>query len=461
MKNTILVPDVQNLLAKKNYKQIGAFCTSVHPHDAADILVPLAHSDIISIFETLDELRKAEIFSHFDEDLQKALVQYLSTNDLAALISAMSHDDRVDFVKKMPRNLKTKMMRMMAQAEREDIIKLSAHPEGTAGAVMTSEYVTLPAKITVEQAIRRLRREAPNKETIYYSYVVDKDRKLLGFVSLRDLITAESREKIENIMHPDVAFARLNDDQEVAARKIQKYDLIALPVIDDREALVGIITHDDALDIITQEQTEDLEKLMAITGSHETRAYMKTSSWGHFKNRAIWVIALAGMELFSGMIIHSYEAVFSRLLILALYMPMLADTGGNVGSQSATVIIRAMALKEIEATFSDFFKVIFKEIRISLFLSMTLAVLTWGKVLFLTSQNDIPPGFSLMSISLCIALVMAIQVVTATLIGALLPLMAVKLKQDPALVASPALATIVDITGLLIYFSTAKILLGL
>ncbi|OQC66664.1 MAG: Magnesium transporter MgtE [candidate division Hyd24-12 bacterium ADurb.Bin004] len=287
---------------------------------------------------------------------------------------------------------------------------------------------------------------------------MDDRRKLLGFVSLKDLIIARREARVSDIMHGEVIFSRVEDDQEDAARKIQKYDLIALPVLDGDDALVGIITYDDAIDVITQEHTEDMEKFMAIAGSHEAGVYLKTSAWVHFKNRAYWIVGLAALGLVSGVIIHRFEATLMKLLILALYMPMLADTGGNTGSQSATVVVRALALGEI--TPRDVARVLFKEFKISVLLAVILGVISWGKVMFLSQGAEIPAGFSLARIGGAIAIALGLQVVTATLIGALLPLGAARMKWDPAVVASPALTTIVDITGLLIYFTTARLLLG-
>jgi len=265
--------------------------------------------------------------------------------------------------------------------------------------------------------------------------------------------------RIKDIMKKDVIYVTIDEDQEKVARKIQKYDLIAIPVVNGNNVLVGIVTHDDAIDIITQEQTEDLEKFMAIAGAHATAAYSKTPVLTHFKNRAVWVVSLATIGLVSGMIIHSFENTLMNLMILALYMPMIADTGGNVGSQSATVVLRALALGEV--TFRDFFKVIWKEFRISLLLALALGFLSWIKVVLLSSNSEMPLNFSLQQVGFVIAIALSLQVVTATLIGATLPLIATKFKLDPAVVASPALTTIVDITGLLIYFTTAKLLLGI
>ena len=257
----------------------------------------------------------------------------------------------------------------------------------------------------------------------------------------------------------DLIYALVSDDQEEAAQKIAKYDLIALPVVNDNNVLLGIITHDDAIDIINQEHTEDMEKFMAITGSHETGTYLRTSSWGHFKNRCVWLVALAAMGLISGYIVQNFEGLLLQFAILATFMPMLADTGGNTGSQSATLVVRALALREISP--GDIIRVLRKELEVGLPMAILLAGLAFGRVVLFAGGSSKPEGYALSSIGLAIGAALGLQVLTSTLIGALLPLAAAKLKFDPAVVASPALTTIVDITGLFIYFTTAKLLLGI
>ena len=455
----LFAPDLRALIEAGDHKALKEICDDGQPAIVAEMLSELTGEEAWQVLRWADSDQRAEIFSHVDEELQVIIIGNLSRVEIARLLTDMPPDDRAHLFKRLPEDLGESVLPAMAQAEREDIRRLTAYKDGTAGAVMTSDYAMLPPFLTASEAIERLRQIAPDKETIFYAYVVDKNRKLLGFVSLKDLIIARRSERVEDIMHDDAIFAHVNDDQEDAARKIQKYDLLALPVLNDDNALVGIITHDDAIDIITQETTEDMEKFMAIAGKHEVGGYLRTSSWVHFKNRSVWVVCLAILGLVSGMIIHSFENTLSHMLILALYMPMVADSGGNTGSQSATVMVRALALREIGV--KDIGKVLFKETKIALMLAAVLGLLSWGKVMFLSKGSDVPAGFSLENIGFAIALALGIQVITSTLIGSLLPLGANKLKLDPAVVASPALTTIVDITGLLIYFTTAKLLLGI
>lgn len=459
MKNPIIVPELRELILADEWKTLVEFCNEEHPANIAEMISALSAEETWKILSHVDVPLRVKIFSHLDEDSQIEITKLLSRQEIVDLITQMSPDDRADLFKRFTDDIRESILPALAQAEREDIRRLIAYKEGTTGAIMTSDYATLNPQLTASEAIDHLRAVAPDKETIYYAYVVDENRKLLGFVSLKDLIVAKRDAQISDIMHHDVIYARVDDDQEHTAHKIQKYDLLALPVLNGNDMLVGIVTHDDAMDIITQEHTEDMEKFMAITGSHEIGAYLRTPSWIHFKNRALWIVGLAALGLVSGMIIHSFEATLMHLIILALYMPMVADTGGNTGSQSATVIVRALALGEV--TPKDIGKVLLKELKISLFLSVVLGLLSWGKVMFLSRGSDIPLGFSLSAIALVISLALGIQVITSTIIGALLPLLAATMRWDPAVVASPALTTIVDITGLLIYFTTAKTLLGI
>jgi magnesium transporter len=459
MENAPLIAELRDLVERNNAKAIQDLCSSGHPASVAEFLGVLDPQEVWRILSVLEPRLRAEIFTNLNQDLQVSLAESLKRQDLAGIVTHMSSDERVDLLKQLPEDKQEALLPALAQVEREDIRRLASHPEGTAGAVMTSDYATLSPEQSAADAIAKLRREAPDKETIYYSYVVDSGRKLIGLVSLRDLILARPEKRVEDIMHRDLIFARTTDDQEEAARKIAKYDLIALPVVSGNDVLVGIITHDDAIDIINQEHTEDMEKFMAIAGSHETGAYLRTSSWQHVKNRCVWLVILAALGLISGYIVQSYEGMLLQFAVLATFMPMLADTGGNTGSQSATLIVRALAVREISPR--DILRVLWKEFQVGLPLALLLAVLAFGRVVFFSGSAGRPEGFSIGSVGLAIGAALGIQVLTATLIGALLPLGAAKLRFDPAVVASPALTTIVDITGLFIYFTTAKFLLGI
>ncbi len=458
MKNPLLVPELRELIETNQHDALRAFCGDMHPATVAEMIGALEPIEAWRVLRHLEPHLRSEIFSHLDEDTQVEALSILSRRDAADMLADMPPDDRADLFKLLPEDRRDDILPALAQAEREDIRRLTSYEEGTAGSVMTSDYVMLSQDLTAQQAIDRLREVAPDRETIYTAYIVDGKRRLQGFVSLKDLIVARRDARVGDIMHTDVIHARVQDDQEDAARKIQKYDLLALPVVNGGDALVGIITHDDALDIITQEQTEDIEKLMAIGGSHEAGVYVKTTAWGHFKNRSLWVLMLAAFGLISGFIVQRFEDLLMEFTILAIFMPMVADTGGNTGSQSATLVVRALALKEVAA--KDVFRILWKEFRVSLMMGAVLACVAFGRVMLFSSESSMPTGVAASLVGVAIGLALGLQVVTSTLIGVLLPMGAAKLKLDPAVVASPALTTFVDITGLLIFFGTARMFLG-
>lgn len=457
MTNPILVPELLELINSIDTATLQEAVEAIHPAEMADFVEALDDLDVWRLLGMISQRRAAEIFSHFDLDRQVELASGANRQAMARMLEELAHDDRADLVQRLDPQVVEQILPLVARADREDIRKLTSYAKDTAGALMSSDYATLRPEVTVAQALEQIRAQAPTKETIYYIYVIDEAHRLIGFVSLKDLILAKPTQLVRDVMHEEVISADVNDDQEPVARKIEKYDLLAIPVTNGQRKLVGIITHDDALDVIRQEQQEDLEKLMAIGGRHQVGEYLKTPAWQHFRKRAYWIVALAALGLVSGIIIHGFEDTLTAMLILALYMPMVADTGGNTGSQSATVVVRALALGEILPR--DVLKVLWKEFKISFLLALILGVLSFGKVVFLSHGSEIPVGHTLAGIGGCIALALSLQVITATLIGSLLPLGAAKMKWDPAVVASPALTTVVDITGLLIYFTTAKLLL--
>jgi magnesium transporter len=458
MKNPLLVPEIRGWIATENHDAIREMCEELHPTDVAEFLSALEPEEILTVLFLQDGRLRAVIFSHLEDELQAELTGMLSREQLSQLLTDMPNDDRVDLLKRLPEDLSERILPALAAAEREDIRRLASYPERTVGAAMTSDYATLSEDLTVQQAIDRLRQVAPDRETIYYSYVVDADRKLIGLVSLRDLILARAKRKVADIMQTAVISANAEDDQEEAAQKIRKYALIALPVVDNEGRLVGIVTHDDAADIIEQEHQEDVEKLMAIAGGHSELSYTKKGAMRHFRDRAAWVVGLAILGFVSGAIVASYEDLLIEFAILATFMPMLADTGGNTGSQSATLVVRALAVKEIFT--KDLLRVVWKELRVALMMGAVLAGVAVSRVFLFGSDTNMPAGTSLALVSLAVGLALALQVITSMILGAVTPIAAARLKLDPAVVASPMLTTLVDITGLLIFFSISKAILG-
>ena len=459
MLDQLIAPDIKALIEEGKFEEIAAFIEDRHPTEAAEILAGLSEDEVNLVLEKLPLETAADIFCELPGSLQSHIAEKLNKNDLAKLVVNLSPDDRVDLLKSLPEEQFDSVLPVLAQREREDIKKLASYKEGTAGSIMTTDYIALPANITVREALDKIRLEGPAKESIYTIFVLDEGRRLVGTVGLVDLILAHPNKKLRDIMDDQVVSVQAEADQEEATYKFSRYDLVALPVVDANGNLVGIITHDDALDVIEQERTEDMERFMAISGKHEDTGYLQTSIWTHFSHRVIWLIILAVLGLVSGAILQSFESTLMNLMILAFYMPMLADTGGNTGSQSATVVVRALALKEINP--KDILKVIWKEARVGLLLALVLGVLAFVRVYFASSGASIPDSMNIANIGFAIGIALGIQVLSATIIGALLPLIAAALGLDPALVASPALTTIVDITGLFIYFSTARFILGI
>ncbi|MFW6362760.1 MAG: magnesium transporter [Spirochaeta sp.] len=450
---------VHELIETENYIELVRLSNSIHPITIAEALVDLEPEEIWKVLTHLPPSTRAEVFVEMEEQDQLDILEALSARELTQLFNQMSPDDRADLFNELDEATQNEVLRSLAQVEREDIRRLSSYEEGTAGSIMTSDYICLSPDTTAGETIHRLRTQGPKRKSLYYIYVVDKDRKLLGFVSLRDVILAPQYKKLGDMTQRDIIVAHVQDDQEDSVQKIAKYDLMAVPVVNPEGVLVGVITSDDAIDVMQQENTEDIEKLMAISGSHGDSSYLNTTILEHFRRRVPWIIALSFIGLVSGFVIQTFQETLNAVFVLALYMPMVADTGGNTGSQSASVVIRSLALQQLKAR--DFLRVIWKELSISLLLSMVIGILVYSRVVFFTVETAVPAAFSLHMIGIAIGIALSIQVVSATLIGAILPLTATALKLDPAVVASPALTTTVDITGLLIYFFTAKTILGL
>ncbi|MDW8288981.1 MAG: magnesium transporter, partial [Flammeovirgaceae bacterium] len=352
-------------------------------------------------------------------------------------------EKRADFFQHLTQQEQAKLLPYLSKKTREDVIQLSAYPPETAGGIMSTDFATVQGNMTCAEAIEKVRKDAPSKKTIYYVYVVDENQHMIGFITLKDLIMAEPATKVEHALHKDFVFVYVDEDREKVAQKIEKYDLVAIPVLNREHQLVGIITHDDAIDIIHAEHSEDMQKFMGIVQANEAFNYIGTSTVKHFKKRVVWIVSLAAIGIISGIIIHHFENALEKLLILALYMPMVADTGGNAGSQAATVVVRALALAQV--TLKDWLRILWKETKISFLLALCLGLIAYAKVLFLSWETEIPTSYSLPSIAFMISLALSLQVITSTIIGAALPLIVRRFGGDPAVAASPAITTVVDI----------------
>lgn len=459
MTNPILAPELLEWINSDDRAKLMEAVAAVHPAEMAEFVAALDDADVWRFLSAVPQQQSAEIFSHFELDRQVQLASGANRQAMARMLEELPHDDRADLVQRLDPQVAEQILPLVARAEREDIRKLASYAEGTAGALMSSDYATLRPDMTVAQSLEQVRVQAPTRETIYYIYVVDGDQRLIGFVSLKDLILARPLQLVRDVMHEEIISADVNEDQEPVARRIEKYDLLAIPVTDGDRRLVGIITHDDALDVIRQEQQEDVEKFMAISGRHMAGEYLRTPAVRHFRNRVAWVVILGVLGLVSGLIVQNFEGLLLHFTILAAFMPMLADAGGNTGSQSATLVVRALAMGEVQP--KDLLRVILKELQVSVLLAAVLALVAFGRVMALGGGSTMPEGASLVWVGTAISIALGLQVISATLIGAILPLIAAKIKQDPAVVASPALTTIVDITGLLLFFGTVKLLLGI
>ena len=427
--------------------------------EVAEILQSIDETYLLNLLDRFNIEQQGLIIAEFPMARQLNLFKGSSQKRFAKLFENMPSDNRADFFQHLTQQEQSLLLPYLSKIIREDVIKLSAYPPETAGGIMSTDFATVQKNMRCDEAIQKVRSDAPSKKTIYYVYVVDAEQKLQGFITLKDLIMAEPYQSVEQVLHTDYVFAYVDEDREKVAIQIEKYDLVAIPILNKENQLVGIVTHDEAIDVIRAEHSEDMQKFMGIAQANEAFDYLGTSTMKHFKKRVVWIVSLAAVGIISGVIIHSYENALEKLLILALYMPMVADTGGNSGSQAATVVVRALALGQI--TIANWLKILWKEARISLLLAVCLGLLAYGKVLFLSWETDIPSAYSLPLIALMISSALALQVITATLIGAGLPLLVKRFGGDPAVAASPAITTVVDITGLLIYFGMATLFFSL
>ncbi len=455
MRNPLLVPDLRELILAGEDAVLRDFFGDHHPAQVAEITGDFEPAEGDKLISLLPLRFRAEVLSYLDGDRQVRTVERMDPAEAAALLHLMSHDERADLVKRLDEDDVDRILPHLAQAEREDIRSLNSYEPGTAGSVMTTDYVTLQPNITVREALERLRHEAPDRETIYYSYVVDPRRKLIGIVSLKKLILARPSSRIEDIMQRDVIVARVEADQESVARQIGKYDLIAIPVVDQNDMLLGIITHDDALDILRQEQTEDILAFGGVSKDSEAddESYWQGRIHEAVRRRIGWLLMLFIAGTITRYVVHAFNWVKGedelRGIELDAFIPLLIGTGGNAGSQAVGTIIRGLALGEIQR--GDTFRVVMREFFTGLMLGVLLGLLGFVFTWLLFGHT---PGFGAV-----IGLALLGICVWANVIGALVPLMAKRFNIDPALVSAPLISTLVDATGLCIFYTVAIVLL--
>jgi magnesium transporter len=450
---------IKTILSAGNPEEIKQALEDYPTATVAEYLLTLEYPDIVNLLKNIEAEDVGRILSDFTIDQIKEVFYLSKKSDFSDYFSHMYSVTRADFYQELEKEEQIELLPYLDKKTREDVILLSAYPPETAGGIMNTDFATILSTMTCAQALAKIRKDAPSQKMIYYLYVVDEDMHLLGMISIKDLIMSDPKDLVEDHYTEHIIYSNVNDDREEVARQIEKFDLVAIPVVNSLNQLVGIVSYEEAIDVLVAEQTEDMEKFMGIVPSEDEETYLGISTFQHFKKRVVWIVCLAAIGLISGVIVHTYQGVLEQLIVLALYMPMMAATGGNSGSQAATVVIRAMALDEIDHT--NWFKVLFKETKISFLLSLCVGGLVFLKIAFLSSTNIIPNNLSLTYVGFVIGLAISLQVITSAMVGAGLPIAVKRMGGDPAVAASPAITTIVDITGLLIYFAIASYAIGI
>ncbi|MEG1431094.1 MAG: magnesium transporter, partial [Oscillospiraceae bacterium] len=412
-----------------------------NPVDLALLLSELDNEHLVIAFRILEKEQAAEVFSQMDNDVRQTLLESFTNQEVKSLLNAMFTDDAVDFLSDMPANVVTQLLDGIDGDTRRDINHLLQYSEDSAGSIMTVEFIEFSPKMTVAQALQKIRTIGIDSETVYTCYVVEK-HKLLGIVTAKDLLVSSDDTLVGDLMIESYISVHTGDDREEAANLFRKYGLIAIPVLDSEDCIVGIITFDDAIDVLTEETTEDIHKMAAMAASDAP--YLKTSVFKHARNRIVWLLVLMFSATITGTIISQYENAFTLIPMLVSFIPMLMDTGGNCGSQSSTLIIRGLAVDELH--FSDTLRILWKEFRVSLIVSVVLAIANGGRIYLMYRD---------FSLALVVSLSLAATVVAAKLIGCMLPILAKKCRVDPAIMASPIITTIVDTFSIVIYFNIA------
>ncbi len=442
----LLTPEIMQLLEKKRVEEVKTILKDLHPVDIASILTNLDDEETVVVFRLLPRELALDSFNELDEEEQASLLSLLGKNYAATVLNEMAPDERADLFEELPEEIIERFLPLMSSEERSNVEKLLQEKHNSAGSIMTTEYASLKPNLTIAEALENIRRMAPKKETIYYLYVEDEEGKPIGVVSLKDLVLGEPAQKISEIMHPEVISVRENQDQEEVARLIAKYNFLAMPVVNQKGKLCGIVTVDDSMDIIKEENTEDIHKMAAIEAPEEE--YFKSSFFTLARKRVLWLIGLLIAETFTSNILKGYSHALESLVALAFFIPMLIDTAGNAGTQSASIVIRGLATREF--SFSHIFRILKREILIGLILGSVIGIFGMARA-FWMQKNPL--------LSIVVGLALVITITLATISGALFPLLLRKIKLDPAVAAGPFITTVSDIAGLIIYFQIAKFLL--
>jgi magnesium transporter len=447
--NALGVEEIRELLNKGQYTKLRQLMQELNDADVADYLEEMDESEVIKIFRILPKDMAADVFACLEIDQQQSVITSLSDKDAARILDNMMSDDAKELMEEMPANVVKRLIANTSPDTRHAINHLMRYPEDSAGSIMTVEYVDLKEHQTVAEAIERIRKVGVDSETINICYVLDNKRTLVGTVALRYLLLSEPDAVIGDIMHKNVVSLHTLMDQEEVARQFKKYDFTAMPVVDNEDRLVGIITVDDVVDILEEETTEDIEKMAALTPSD--KPYLKTSIFETFKKRIPWLLLLMISATFTGGIITSFEDALSRYVVLTAYIPMLMDTGGNAGGQASATIIRGLSLDEV--TFKDWPIVMWREIRTAVLCGAALSLCNFAKLMVFDRVG--------VSVAFVVCVTLLLAVIVAKIVGSMLPILAKKIGMDPAVMASPFITTIVDAISLLIYFRVATIVLGI
>ena len=448
------IEELLDMIGRRDVPAIKAYFADQNPIDIAELLSEDAELPLAKLYRLLPKTLAAEVFVEMDSDTQAKLIAELSDKEIAETMSELFYDDAADLVEEMPATVVKRILKNTATEDRSEINKLLKFKDDSAGSIMTTEFVELKREMTVGEALDHIRRVAPDKETVYTCYVTDGTRHLLGLVTALALLTSPTDKKIGDLMNEHVISARTSDDREEVAKTLTKYDFLALPVVDSEDRLVGIVTVDDALDVISEETEEDFAKMAGMSPSEAP--YLKTPALRLFRARIPWLLLLMVSATFTGMIISGFENALAKQVVLTMFIPMLMDTGGNSGSQSSVTIIRALSLGDVH--FGDILRVLRKELTTALLCGVTLAAVAFVKLM--TVDNLLSGGVTL-TVALVVSLTLLCTVLAAKFIGATLPLIVHKIGLDPAVAASPMITTIVDAIALLVYFAIATALLGL
>lgn len=447
------IPRIIELIEEKKYIKARELLLEFSEVDIAEILEEIMEvlgvEKTIVMFRTLPKDVNVEVFSYLDSDEQVAIINSITDKEIHYIIDELPFDDMIDVLEELPANIVDKILEKATKEERKQINSFLHYPEYSAGTLMTPEYISLHKDMTVAQAMAHIKKEGMDSETVYTCYVKDTGRTLLGIVSLRTLVVSDDDVMIRDIMRTDYVCANVHADQEEVSNLFKKYGFLAIPVVDNEHRLVGIITVDDILEIIEEEITEDFQKMAGVAAS--TEEYLDMSVWKHVKNRFPWLLFLMISLMVTGLIINQFEDLLSKAIVLVAYLPLLMGTGGNSGSQSATLVIRSMAVGDIEL--KDSLKVFWKEIRVSFLIGFSLSVLNFAKILVIDGEGPF--------IALTVCGSMLIIITMAKTIGGMLPMLAKKLKIDPALMASPMIASLTDMVSVITYFFLASLILGI